>query len=262
MDRIATPFGDRPAPRRLGAVVVALACSLLALPAAAAVSDPTAAGDPIDQTLMPVPPRPSVGGAPRMPPPPALKPPQPLPIPSTPATALDNTPTPAPPKTPAGSAPLPMPQQAAIADLPPLPPPAALRNLPPPRPQPGGAAPRAAAPETIAAPSNSTPITGADEVRVLFAAGSTEVSSAATTDLTRVVARLQQLPNARLQMRAYASGTPETARDARRLSLTRALAVRAWLIGKGVRSTRMDVRALGATAPDAPADRVELVLIK
>ncbi len=45
---------------------------------------------------------------------------------------------------------------------------------------------------------------------------------------------------------------------ARRLSLSRALAVRAFLIDQGVRSTRMDVRALGDKVQDGPSDRVDI----
>jgi len=45
----------------------------------------------------------------------------------------------------------------------------------------------------------------------------------------------------------------------RRLSLSRALAVRAFLIDQGVRSTRLDVRALGDKTGDGPADRVDIV---
>jgi outer membrane protein OmpA-like peptidoglycan-associated protein len=43
------------------------------------------------------------------------------------------------------------------------------------------------------------------------------------------------------------------------LSLSRALAVRAFLIEQGVRSTRMDVRALGDKVPDGPVDRVDVL---
>jgi outer membrane protein OmpA-like peptidoglycan-associated protein len=58
---------------------------------------------------------------------------------------------------------------------------------------------------------------------------------------------------------AFAQGTEDTASQARRLSLSRALAVRTYLIDQGIRSTRMDVRALGATADQGPLDRVDIV---
>ena len=62
---------------------------------------------------------------------------------------------------------------------------------------------------------------------------------------------------------SFAPGTPEDASAPRRLSLARALAVRASLIAKGVASVRIYVRALGPTSPgfaDGPADRADLVV--
>src|SRR3546814_7724750 len=48
----------------------------------------------------------------------------------------------------------------------------------------------------------------------------------------------------RLEVRAFAGGTPETASQARRLSLNRALAVRSFLIDRGVRG-RPEERRVG-----------------
>jgi outer membrane protein OmpA-like peptidoglycan-associated protein len=62
----------------------------------------------------------------------------------------------------------------------------------------------------------------------------------------------------RLQIRAYAASTGNDGSGARRLSLSRALAVRAYLIDKGIRSTRIDVRALGTPSDGSQADRVEV----
>jgi outer membrane protein OmpA-like peptidoglycan-associated protein len=44
--------------------------------------------------------------------------------------------------------------------------------------------------------------------------------------------------------------------------LSRALAIRSYLIGKGVRSTRIDVRALGNKIPSGKPDRVDLKIIQ
>ena len=63
--------------------------------------------------------------------------------------------------------------------------------------------------------------------------------------------------NLRVQVMAYASGTPETESQARRTSLARGLAVRQYLYNKGIRSTRIDVRALGLKGNGA--DRVDVV---
>ena len=64
----------------------------------------------------------------------------------------------------------------------------------------------------------------------------------------------------RLTIRAYAEGSAEEASQARRLSLSRALAVRSYLIEQGIRGPRMDVRALGHRI-ESPRDRVDLVLV-
>jgi outer membrane protein OmpA-like peptidoglycan-associated protein len=61
---------------------------------------------------------------------------------------------------------------------------------------------------------------------------------------------------------AYAAGNDDATSQARRLSLSRALAVRSYLIEHGVRSTRMDVRALGNKVPEGPPDRVDVMLVR
>ncbi len=63
-----------------------------------------------------------------------------------------------------------------------------------------------------------------------------------------------------LQLLAYASGDEANASKARRLSLSRALEVRKYLMEMGVRSTRIEVRALGNKIEGSPAERVDVVL--
>ena len=59
---------------------------------------------------------------------------------------------------------------------------------------------------------------------------------------------------------AFAKGIADDPSAARRLSLSRALAVRSVLINEGVTSLRIYVKALGAPPPeDLPADRVDVV---
>lgn len=75
-----------------------------------------------------------------------------------------------------------------------------------------------------------------------------------------MAARLKQEGGVRLQLLAYAGEPNLSASKARRLSLSRALAVRSYLISKGVRSTRIDVRALGNRLPSGAPSRVDLVV--
>lgn len=95
---------------------------------------------------------------------------------------------------------------------------------------------------------------------VRFARGSSELSPKARAVLDAVASQLIADHDLRLELRAYASAGKE-ASESRRVSLNRAIAVRAYLIGRGVLSSRMIVRALGDQVPDGYADRVDLVLL-
>ena len=81
----------------------------------------------------------------------------------------------------------------------------------------------------------------------------------ARPELDALAQKMNTDENMRLQLLAYASGTPEETSRARRMSLSRALAVRSYLIKQGVRNTRMDVRALGNNVQGSPADRVDVI---
>ncbi|MEQ8964292.1 MAG: OmpA family protein [Azospirillaceae bacterium] len=96
--------------------------------------------------------------------------------------------------------------------------------------------------------------------RILFEPETSRFTDAAGRLLTGLAERMTNQTDLRLQVRAYAAGSAESASRARRLSLDRALAVRTFLIDRGVEATRIDVRALGDTAPEPPADRVDLLV--
>ena len=64
----------------------------------------------------------------------------------------------------------------------------------------------------------------------------------------------------RIQLLGYAGSSKDSASKARRLSLFRALSVRTFLMKQGIRSTRMDVRALGNRAEGAASDRVDAIV--
>lgn len=69
---------------------------------------------------------------------------------------------------------------------------------------------------------------------------------------------MQEDDSLRLELLAYAAAQDGSSSDARRLSLSRALAVRAYLIDKGIRTARFIVRAQGDRYGNGPADRVDL----
>ena len=202
-----------------------------------------------------------------------------LPTSRTAAVAPAAAPAPQPPVVQAPAAPVspPAPTPAPAATTPPEPKPApAAASTPEPKapaapqvtPPPPPAAPTATAtaqtpppPPTQTASRPSTPATE-DETRILFDAGSANLNDAAKAELDALAAQLKSDTGIRVQLQAYAAGTDETAPDARRLSLSRALKVRSHLIDQGVRSTRMDVRALGVKAEGGPADRVDAVVVR
>lgn len=99
-------------------------------------------------------------------------------------------------------------------------------------------------------------------VRLLFPVNEATLPEDALQALAGIARRLEAEHNLYVQLLAYAEGTEDEASKARRLSLSRALAVRSYLMNDGVRSTRIEVRALGHKAEGGPADRVDVVIDK
>jgi outer membrane protein OmpA-like peptidoglycan-associated protein len=191
-------------------------------------------------------------------PPPAATP---APVPSTTSSTRTAAVTPVPPAAPA---PPPVPAAPAAPATA-----AATTSAAASKPEPGAAS--TATPTAVETASRSSaPAPDASQsalpdtmVRVLFEPISQKLPDDAKAELLGLVGKLEADDTLRLQIEAYAAGTTDTASKARRLSLSRALAVRSYLIEQGVRSTRMDVHALGnkASDPPAPADRVDARLV-
>jgi outer membrane protein OmpA-like peptidoglycan-associated protein len=98
--------------------------------------------------------------------------------------------------------------------------------------------------------------------RILFAAKTAQLESAGKTDLDALAQWLGAHQQAQLRLMAYAAGGADEVNDARRLSLARALAVRAYLVEHGVSSARMEARVLGNRSEGGdPPDRVDIVTI-
>lgn len=199
------------------------------------------------------------------PPPPAptavLRPP-PAPARTAPPAPAAAPALPSVPPTPPAAPPVVAPQQMA-AVAPPSPPPAATAPAAPAAAPAAPAATRPPAPPTQTAslpPGGGLP-TRERPFRIRFADQSTDLPEQAKSALNQLAQRLKDNEAPRIQLIAYAAGTAETASQARRLSLSRALALRTYLIDQGVRGNRMDVRALGnKLEDDGPADRVDIVV--
>jgi outer membrane protein OmpA-like peptidoglycan-associated protein len=103
-------------------------------------------------------------------------------------------------------------------------------------------------------------ITSGSKMQVLFAPASARLEADGKTILGPLSAALAKDPKLRVELRAYARGNAGTVSQARRLSLSRALAIRSHLIKGGVRATRIDVRALGNKVPNGVPNRVDLLV--
>jgi hypothetical protein len=86
-----------------------------------------------------------------------------------------------------------------------------------------------------------------------------DVPPEANAALDDLAAQMLADESMRIQIMCYASGTLETESKARRKSLARCINIRQYLFKKEVRTTRMDVRAMGLKSEGQPADRVDIV---
>ena len=180
---------------------------------------------------------------------PGLRPPAPVPAPAD--IAAQQAPIPlaplaAPPEVPAVGA-------ATGANTPVAPPVPVASPAPPPVPAPRTSTPQTSTPSQVAALE-----VGEDALTLPFDQGSFGLSPQVQDALRRVAGRLQSENGLKAEIQAFASGSQANSSKARRLSLSRALAVRTYLIDQGIRSTRIDVRALGNNVPSGPADRVDV----
>lgn len=96
-------------------------------------------------------------------------------------------------------------------------------------------------------------------IPILFQPDSDQVSLKATTALDDVI-DLVRNKGVRVQLMAYAGREKASESEMRRLSLKRAIAVRGYLMSRGIDGTRIDVRPNGV-APDSPKERVDIIFL-
>lgn len=161
--------------------------------------------------------------------------------------------------------------------------PAAARPAPPSVAPATPAAPRPAMPEnvpdtaTIAPIAPPTPSAGAQPppppvsdtaktsaeattlgLRLTFEPGVSYLSPDSSASIKQLTAAAPPGDGTTFNVLAYAPGKPDDPSTARRISLSRAMAVRSALVADGVPSARIFVRALGEQYGDGPPDRVDL----
>lgn len=93
--------------------------------------------------------------------------------------------------------------------------------------------------------------------QVLFLAGGTDLDGAGMAVLDAMALQLAKTKE-RVELQAFASTSPTQSDSAKRLSLRRALAVRTYLIGKGIDADRIIMKAKGDATEGAP-ERVDIV---
>jgi len=170
---------------------------------------------------------------------------------AVPPQTASSQPTPASPTEAAAS------QQVALPIVTP-PPAAATEPVAPP------------APAMTAAPPPPPPITTSSTtraaetpagMRLTFDPAATDLSAASVDAIKRFVGAAPNADTVSYNVLAYAAGKADDASVARRLALSRALAVRSALVAEGIQSSRIYVRALGAQAGGGPPDRVDISLL-
>ncbi len=85
-----------------------------------------------------------------------------------------------------------------------------------------------------------------EAVRFNFPAGQSGLPDGSTQSLDAIVGYLKNNPEARIQVASHTNGAGDDNQD-RRMSLSQALAVRTYLVDKGIDESRMDIRALGSS---------------
>ncbi len=231
----------------------ALLLSLLSAPAMAQVRVDPGALDALTQT--PPATAPAKRAPPKRPAAPAhpVKPKAPT---KPPAPVVSAPAPPAPPKVSAAPPPAPV-----------VPPPIAVPVQRPP--------PPAAVPVINDAPGEASKVPGG--LRVTFGTGRADLNPGTEAALRMFAKTVKPDEGVSLNVYAYAAATEDDPSTPRRLSLSRALAVRAAMISEGIVSTRIYVRALGASAAavtdkvgdkagdkagaDAPPDRVDVTRV-
>ncbi|NQV59825.1 MAG: OmpA family protein [Alphaproteobacteria bacterium] len=241
----------------------------LAAPPAPPAAPAAVKQDPAKFARLAPPPPPPVVMAKTPPPPPVMAPAATVP------RAIAPRPMPAAPKAPMPTAALPKApslepstrrqstaKMAAPPPPPPPPPPTIMRKADEATNTRNAAvAPRSEAPATKNRQRLAALTPSGDSLLQLRFRDGSSVLTGDDEDRLKAMADRVASTEARLQLKAYAAGNGNDTSKARRLSLSRALAVRSFLIENGLRSTRIDVRALGIPRDGGAPDRVDIVLL-
>lgn len=99
-------------------------------------------------------------------------------------------------------------------------------------------------------------------MRVLFPADDIKLDADAESELLRLAGYLNRHEAQRVVLRAHAADGGQGSSHDRRKSLARALAVRTFLVDRGVPADRIYLRPLGSEVTDGPPDRVDILPLR
>ncbi|GAB3455838.1 OmpA family protein [Insolitispirillum peregrinum] len=119
-------------------------------------------------------------------------------------------------------------------------------------------------PSAAPAKASSTPApaySSGENLTIPFASNAADIPAQSGSALESIIQKLNSNPELSARIQAYAAGDDSSVSKARRLSLSRALAIRSYLLDRGIAPTRIEVRALGTPTKGNP-DRVDVEMIK
>ncbi|SIS41929.1 OmpA family protein [Insolitispirillum peregrinum] len=119
-------------------------------------------------------------------------------------------------------------------------------------------------PSAAPAKASSTPApaySSGENLTIPFASNAADIPAQSGSALESIVQKLNSNPELSARIQAYAAGDDSSVSKARRLSLSRALAIRSYLLDRGIAPTRIEVRALGTPTRGNP-DRVDVEMVK
>jgi outer membrane protein OmpA-like peptidoglycan-associated protein len=134
---------------------------------------------------------------------------------------------------------------------------ATINPIAPPEPPAGSPPPP---PPPVSEKAATTAASTAAGLRLIFAPGQSDLSPDSTTSIKQFTETAPPNDASTFNILAYSPGKPDDPSTARRVSLSRAMAVRSALVASGVPSARIFVRALGEQFGDGPPDRVDIGL--
>jgi outer membrane protein OmpA-like peptidoglycan-associated protein len=131
---------------------------------------------------------------------------------------------------------------------------ALINPIAPPEPSVGAAPPPPPVSDTAA--TTAAPTTSG--LRLTFAPEQSDLSPESSASIRQLTAAAPGGDSTTFNVLAYAPAKADDPSTARRISLSRAMAVRGALVADGVPSARIFVRALGEQYGDGPPDRVDI----